>query len=238
MNGNLFSLLLENESPPDFMEACARNSISGLFAQPESKSILSFPDNAKVISFAFLWIWLWKIIFDLHSRPDRRDVDAKQQAVAETRNLLLSGSQQLQSCQRYLSNIELPYCGQEEVATLEKAISYIFTDMQSEERHEHALSCYQTTFKRYARVRDYANQKSGPRLFALSTKKRDTHTHKLFWKEEKEENSRPNEWTSLDRINPKKRSLLSKCTVTATFVGIDWLWFCCLTFIICVFSAL
>jgi hypothetical protein len=79
----------------------------------------------------------------------RRDADLRQQSVAETRNILLSASQQLQNCQKYLSNIELPYCGAEEVATLEKAISYIFTDMQSKERHEHALSCYQTTHKRF-----------------------------------------------------------------------------------------
>ena len=92
------------------------------------------------------------LMFTFNSHPDfffsNSENETRYQVVAETRNLLLSGSQQLQNCQRYLNNIELPYCSQEEIETLEKAISYIFTDMQSQERHEHALACYQTTFKR------------------------------------------------------------------------------------------
>jgi hypothetical protein len=32
--------------------------------------------------------------------------------------------------QRYLSNVQFPYCAPTEVATLNKATAYIFTDMQ------------------------------------------------------------------------------------------------------------
>ena len=61
---------------------------------------------------------------------------------------MIAASQNLQAAQRYLSSLEFPYCGQSELAMLNKATAYIFTDMQSTERHQHALECYSTTAKR------------------------------------------------------------------------------------------
>lgn len=75
--------------------------------------------------------------------------------VTEIRNKLSEASSNLQSAQRYLPNITFPYCSPDEIATLDKAISYIFTDMQTRERHEHALSCYQTTYKRAASLKQW-----------------------------------------------------------------------------------
>ena len=37
--------------------------------------------------------------------------------------------------QRYLSNVQFPYCAPSEVATLNKATAYIFTDMQVYDNH-------------------------------------------------------------------------------------------------------
>ena len=37
--------------------------------------------------------------------------------------------------QRYLSNVQFPYCAPSEVATLNKATAYIFTDMQVHDPH-------------------------------------------------------------------------------------------------------
>lgn len=59
---------------------------------------------------------------------------------------------------RYLPNINVPYCSPKEAETLEKAISYVFTDMQTRERHEHALNCYQITYKRVAALAQWLGQ--------------------------------------------------------------------------------
>lgn len=77
---------------------------------------------------------------------------------AEARNSLVAASQGIQGAQRYLPNISLPYCAPDEIQTLNKAISYIFTDMQTPERHEHALNCYQTTYKRAGALRQWLEQ--------------------------------------------------------------------------------
>lgn len=70
----------------------------------------------------------------------------------------MAASQNLQGAQRYLVNIQLPYCAPDEVETLDKAISFIFTDMQSEERHGHALDCYHTTYRRAGALRQWLEQ--------------------------------------------------------------------------------
>jgi hypothetical protein len=57
-----------------------------------------------------------------------------------------------------MPDISLPYCAPDEIETLNKAISYIFTDMQTPERHEHALNCYQTTYKRAGALRQWLEQ--------------------------------------------------------------------------------
>lgn len=87
-----------------------------------------------------------------------RDNEDKYYCVAEARNLLVSASQNIQAALRYLPNINVPYCSTKESETLEKAISYVFTDMQTSERHEHALNCYQTTHKRVAALTQWLGQ--------------------------------------------------------------------------------
>ena len=86
------------------------------------------------------------------------DNEEKYYAVAEARNLLVSASQNIQGALRYLPNINVPYCSPKEADTLEKAISYVFTDMQTRERHEHALNCYQVTYKRVAALSQWLGQ--------------------------------------------------------------------------------
>ena len=43
------------------------------------------------------------------------------------------------------------------MATLNKATAYIFTDMQTAERHGHAGECYETTAKRCAALLQWIN---------------------------------------------------------------------------------
>ncbi|XP_025018467.1 uncharacterized protein LOC107371824 isoform X2 [Tetranychus urticae] len=93
----------------------------------------------------------WK---DVLSIPIEEN-ETRYEMVAEVRNKLSEASSDLQSAQRYLPNITFPYCSPDEIATLDKAISYIFTDMQTRERHEHALFCYQTTYKRAASLKQW-----------------------------------------------------------------------------------
>lgn len=70
----------------------------------------------------------------------------------------MNASQNIQGALRYLPNINVPYCNAKEAEILEKAISYVFTDMQTRERHEHALNCYQTTYKRVAALAQWLGQ--------------------------------------------------------------------------------
>jgi len=74
------------------------------------------------------------------------------------RNNLVASAQNIQGAQRYLSNVQFPYCAPSEVATLNKATAYIFTDMQTPERHQHALDCYSTTAKRCGALLQWINQ--------------------------------------------------------------------------------
>ncbi|KAK3095830.1 hypothetical protein FSP39_019713 [Pinctada imbricata] len=48
----------------------------------------------------------------------------------------------------YLRDIKFPYCSAEEMATLEKAVSNIYVDMQTNERISYAHRCYNTTRRR------------------------------------------------------------------------------------------
>lgn len=87
-----------------------------------------------------------------------RESEERYQVVAETRDFLVSASQNVHAALRYLPNIEVPYCSGKEAEVLDRAISFIFTDMQSRERYEHALSCYQTTYKRLAALAQWLGQ--------------------------------------------------------------------------------
>ena len=90
------------------------------------------------------------------------------------RNNLVAAAQNIQGAQHYLSNVEFPYCSPQEVdidrniyldrsllifkvATLNKATAYIFTDMQTSERHAHAGECYETTAKRCGALLQWIN---------------------------------------------------------------------------------
>ena len=79
---------------------------------------------------------------------------------AETRNNLVAASQNIQGAQRYLSNIQFPYCAPSEVETLNKATAYIFTDMQTKERHGHAMECYFVTSRRCGALLQWITQVS------------------------------------------------------------------------------
>ena len=48
-------------------------------------------------------------------------------------------------------------CPCDQVATLNKATAYIFTDMQTAERHGHAGECYETTAKRCGALLQWIN---------------------------------------------------------------------------------
>jgi len=74
------------------------------------------------------------------------------------RNNLVAAAQNIQGAQRYLSNVQFPYCAPAEVTTLNKATAYIFTDMQTTERHQHAMDCYSTTAKRCGALLQWINQ--------------------------------------------------------------------------------
>lgn len=74
------------------------------------------------------------------------------------RNNLVAAAQNIQGAQRYLSNVQFPYCAPAEVATLAKATAYIFTDMQTMDRHQHALDCYSTTAMRCGALLQWINQ--------------------------------------------------------------------------------
>ena len=93
-------------------------------------------------------------MFQLNDSQNEKRYDC----VADARDNLVAASHNIQGAQRYLPNISLPYCAPDEVETLNKAISYIFTDMQTPERHKHALNCYQTTYKRAGALRQWLEQ--------------------------------------------------------------------------------
>lgn len=86
------------------------------------------------------------------------NLDKRYTIAAETRNLLVAASQNVYAALRYLPNIELPYCSMNEIEILDKAITYIFTDMATPDRFSHALECYTSTLKRISALRQWINQ--------------------------------------------------------------------------------
>ncbi|XP_071826424.1 uncharacterized protein [Apostichopus japonicus] len=72
------------------------------------------------------------------------------QFAAEARNNLVAGLQNVDGAQRYLNTIKFPYCTLDEIKTVNTALQYIFTDMNTAERHKTALDCYMTMYKRSA----------------------------------------------------------------------------------------
>ena len=58
--------------------------------------------------------------------PPCSDLEARYSIASETRNNLVAASQNIQGAQRYLSNVQFPYCAPSEVETLNKVRKYIF----------------------------------------------------------------------------------------------------------------
>ena len=76
----------------------------------------------------------------------------------EARNNLYAAIQNLQNTQKYLSNIEFPYCKEDEIKTLQKAAANVYIDMMTGDRHKHALNCFTVTHKRtYALLQWFDN---------------------------------------------------------------------------------
>ncbi|XP_040079396.2 uncharacterized protein LOC120850791 [Ixodes scapularis] len=91
---------------------------------------------------------------DLASIPES-DNEKRYYCVKETRNNLSAALQNLQGSQRYLHNIDFPYCTPSEIETVYKAVTYIFTDMKTPDRYEHALNCYHTTYRRAGALKQW-----------------------------------------------------------------------------------
>jgi len=83
---------------------------------------------------------------------------------------MVAASQNIQGAQRYLAHVQFPYCNPPEVATLDKAVAYIYTDMQTDDRHGHALACYSTTSKRCGALLQWIHQVSATYFFVHSNK--------------------------------------------------------------------
>ncbi|CAN7980415.1 unnamed protein product [Ixodes pacificus] len=92
---------------------------------------------------------------DLASIPERQVPRKRYYCVKETRNNLSAALQNLQGSQRYLHNIDFPYCTPSEIETVYKAVTYIFTDMKTPDRYEHALNCYHTTYRRAGALKQW-----------------------------------------------------------------------------------
>ncbi len=90
--------------------------------------------------------------------PFYSDLEGRYAIASEVRNNLVASAQNINGAQRYLANVTFPYCTPEEVATLNKATAYIFTDMQTPERHEHAMNCYSVTWKRCGALLHWLHQ--------------------------------------------------------------------------------
>ncbi|CAM1302176.1 Uncharacterised protein g3177 [Pycnogonum litorale] len=96
----------------------------------------------------------WKQVKEVPSE----EMETKYSLGTKARNSLISALQNMQGAQRFLTNITFPYCDKTELDTLNEAITYIFTDMQTSERHEHAFHCYDTTYRRAAALHQWMTQ--------------------------------------------------------------------------------
>jgi len=69
----------------------------------------------------------WKALTNI----DPGKLEERYGVASIARNNLVASAQNIQGAQRYLSNVQFPYCAPSEVATLNKATAYIFTDADS-----------------------------------------------------------------------------------------------------------
>ncbi|XP_069944230.1 DNA repair protein RAD50 isoform X3 [Cherax quadricarinatus] len=141
MFGDQYGSELENqlEAELDDLEAHRGRIMEANFKWRQAQMMLEYACKQLAIA-----VQKWQ---DLPALPTI-DLEIRYSVAAETRNNLVAASQNIQGAQRYLDNVNFPYCAPSEVDTLNKAAEYVFTDMQSPDRHDHAQSCYSTTYKR------------------------------------------------------------------------------------------
>ena len=88
------------------------------------------------------------------------NMQARYLMATETRNHLIAANQNITSAQRYLNTIQFPYCKPGEMTTLTRATNNIYTDMQTQDRHTHAMQCFTVTQKRAAALLQWFDQVS------------------------------------------------------------------------------
>ncbi|XP_069998862.1 uncharacterized protein synr [Penaeus vannamei] len=139
--GGEYGSVMENqlEAELDDLEAHRARIMEANFKWRQAQMMLEYACKQLAVA-----VQKWQ---DLPTIPTI-DLEIRYSVAAETRNNLVAASQNINGAQRYLDNVNFPYCAPEEVDTLNKATEYVFTDMQSQDRHEHAHTCYSTTHKR------------------------------------------------------------------------------------------
>ncbi|XP_076439014.1 uncharacterized protein LOC143277922 isoform X2 [Babylonia areolata] len=83
-------------------------------------------------------------------KVEKSNVQGKYFLATETRNNIIAAAQNITAAQGYLNNIKFPYCEKEEIKTLNRACEHVFSDMQSNSRHQHAHQCFHVTYRRAA----------------------------------------------------------------------------------------
>ncbi|XP_014680678.1 PREDICTED: uncharacterized protein LOC106820690 [Priapulus caudatus] len=121
------------------------------------------------------------------------NLQRKTHLVTEVRNYVVAAIQNLRTADQQLEGITFPYCGPEELDTLGRAAHYVFTDMQSAERHAHALQCYDATHKRCAALLYWFTEVINNRILVdlarvneeMSQKDRALHRERMLLMQEK-----------------------------------------------------
>ena len=73
----------------------------------------------------------------------------------EVRNNLVAANQNLQNTRTYLKNIDLPYCTEEDLKTLQGLSQGTYQDMQSLERQKYVIYIIQALRKRCAALNQW-----------------------------------------------------------------------------------
>lgn len=76
----------------------------------------------------------------------------------EVRNNLVAGNQNLVNTRTYLKNIELPYCTEEDLKTLQGLSEGTYQDMQTVQRQRYVLDIIQVLRKRCAALNQWFDQ--------------------------------------------------------------------------------
>lgn len=70
------------------------------------------------------WVCYFWVLTNPSLAP-RRDLEIRYSVAAETRNNLVAAGQNINGAQRYLDNVNFPYCAPGEVDTLNKVMSMV-----------------------------------------------------------------------------------------------------------------